>query len=114
MTPFNEGAYVSWKLFPRIRVSMDSRFDVAYPEWLIPINESAYGTGNWRAFVDKYPTDIILARRNSPMEGSLMGASRIGAWKQVYRDGAYSLFARPALRLPVVDFGSQTFEGTLP
>jgi hypothetical protein len=114
MTPFNEGAYVSWKLFPRIRVSMDSRYDVAFPEWLIPLNESAYGTGNWRAFVDRYPTDMILARRNSPMEAALIQSSLADPWKRVYGDGAYSLFARPGLDLPVVDLGSQTFEGTLP
>jgi hypothetical protein len=109
MTQFNEGAYISWKLYPRVRVSVDSRYEAVYPEWLIPLNESAYGTGDWRGFIARYPTDVILTRRGSPMEASLTGV-----WKQVYRDGAYSLFARPGLELPIVDNGSQTFNGTLP
>jgi len=109
MTQFNEGAYISWKLYPRVRVSVDSRYEAVYPEWLIPLNETAYGAGDWRAFVARYPTDVILTRRGSVMESALAGA-----WKQVYRDGAYSLFARPGIELPVVDNGTQTFNGTLP
>jgi hypothetical protein len=109
MTPFNEGAYVSWKLYPSVRVSMDSRYEAVYPAWLVPINERAYATGNWRGFVSQYPTDLILARRDSAMEAALSGT-----WKRVYRDGAYSLFARPGLELAPVDHGSRTFSGSLP
>jgi hypothetical protein len=106
MTSFNDGAYASWKLYPRVRVSMDSRYEVAYPVWLAPMNEAAYDKGDWRGFVGKYPTDAILAPRDSPMENALAGA-----WKRVYRDGAYALFVRPGMDLPAVDYGSRTFEG---
>jgi hypothetical protein len=109
MTPFDEGAYVSWKLYPRVRVSMDSRYEVAYPEWMVTRNQLAYDTGEWRSFVGAYPTDAILAHRNSPMEASLSGS-----WRRVYRDGAYCLFARPGLELAAVDYEERTFDGSLP
>lgn len=109
MTPFDEGAYVSWKLYPNVRISMDSRYEVAYPEWMMTRNQLAYDTGDWRTFVDAYPADVILARRNSPLESSLAHS-----WTRVYRDGAYCLYARSGLNLPAVDRGDQTFTGSLP
>ena len=35
MVPFEYGAYVSWKLYPAVRVSIDSRYEVAYPDWWV-------------------------------------------------------------------------------
>src|SRR5262249_5369267 len=32
MVPFRIGAYVSWKLYPAVKVSVDSRYEVAYPD----------------------------------------------------------------------------------
>jgi hypothetical protein len=32
MTTFETGAYVSWKLHPAVKVSLDSRYEAAYPE----------------------------------------------------------------------------------
>jgi len=88
---------------------MDSRYEVAYPEWMVARNQHAYDTGDWRSFIEAYPTDAILTHRNSPMEASLSGA-----WRRVYRDGAYCLFARPGLNLTPADYGAQTFNGSLP
>ena len=31
MVPFVAGSYVSWKLYPEVKVSLDSRYEVAYP-----------------------------------------------------------------------------------
>jgi hypothetical protein len=35
MAPFEYGAYVTWKLYPAVRVAVDSRYEVAYPGWWV-------------------------------------------------------------------------------
>jgi hypothetical protein len=36
LVPFGVGAYVSWNLHPRVKVSFDSRYEAAYPPELLP------------------------------------------------------------------------------
>jgi hypothetical protein len=88
---------------------MDSRYDVTFPEWLVDENELAYADGNWSSYVKRFPTDAILAARGSRMESALDGE-----WKRVYRDAAFSIYARPGLGLPPVDRGTEWLSGTLP
>ena len=35
MVPFRQGAYVSWRLYPAVKVSLDSRYEVAYPDAVV-------------------------------------------------------------------------------
>ncbi len=112
VTRFNEGAYVIWKLYPDVKVSMDSRYDVAYPESLVYVSERAFSNEHdWRAFVTRYHGDGMIISRSLPLERELTGS---GAWPRVYRDRNFSVFARSALALPIVDIPDRSFSGTLP
>jgi hypothetical protein len=114
---FDWGAYVSWKLAPDVKVSMDSRFEVAYPPE-IEAEQFAFWMADpgWQDLLalERYrATDLILAPR--------FLASRIHArldelpgWKRVYRDATFELFAREGSPLPLVDRPDVAFEGTLP
>jgi hypothetical protein len=82
LLPFEWGEYVLWKLYPDCKVSIDGRFRTAYPEEVLDDHFGAIkDESRWKALLDKYPTDIILARR-SPFFRQLM--SRGDEWVYVY------------------------------
>ena len=101
MVPFSVGAFVSWKLHPRVLISFDGRFEVAYPPSAAGENRDFYGAREgWRATLARYPTDAVLAPNGSPVVAALTSWS---GWRACYRDDAYVIFARPRLDLPAVD-----------
>jgi hypothetical protein len=103
MADFNQGAYVIWNLYPAVKVSMDSRFDVAYPTSVVFENQGFFTNGSGlREFVAKYPTDAVLAARGGPAESALVSA----VWKRVYCDSAFAVFASPALTLPIANLAT--------
>ena len=96
MTPFGVGAYVSWHLFPQVKVGVDSRYEVAYTPELVEQAMRIYqGDGDWREFLDQFPTDLVLTPVGGPLDSLLVeaeGGSDSG-WAQVYRDDAFAIFA---------------------
>ena len=112
LTPFTVGAYVSWHLAPEVRVGLDSRYEVAYQPGVLEEVEAFYDGGSgWRAFLERYPTDVVLVRRAVPVAALLADA---GGWRRVYRDDVYELFARPGLLLPAVDRTSRPLVAAFP
>jgi len=100
MTPFEYGAYVSWKLFPAVRVSLDSRYEVAYADWWSEREFQLYRAApGWRKTLAAYPTDAVLVRQVQALAGALANDP---AWKRVYSDASYEIYARPEIVLPVV------------
>lgn len=123
MTPFNAGAYVLWNLHPEVKVSVDCRFEVAYPtDWVLEVVRMYAGADGWRETLNRYPTDAVLVPRGTPLEQRLTNApsppqeSPALAWRRVYVDEAYSLFARAdgAADLPEVDRTGVRITGTFP
>jgi hypothetical protein len=131
MVPFRPGAYVSWKLYPNAKVSIDSRYEVAYPnDWVErvfqfyegrrgealggethePETREVRADGGWRETLDAYPTDLVLAPKSAPVLPLLY---EVG-WKPVYIDAQFELAARPGLSLPAVDRSSEAFSGVFP
>ncbi len=111
MTRFNDGSYVIWKLYPQVKVSMDSRYDVAYPEWLCHENERGFeDAARWLAFAGRHGADAVIVNRGSPLESSIESHS----WIRVYRDVGFGVYARRSLGLPVVDSPNLSLAGTLP
>lgn len=103
MTPFNAGAFISWKLFPAVKVGMDSRYEVAYPVRVADENATLYnGEAGWQEILEKYPTDAVLVPAGSALNRLL---AMHPEWPRVYVDDGYAVFARldVAMRLPVVD-----------
>jgi hypothetical protein len=112
MVPFTVGAYVSWKLYPRVRVSFDGRLEAAYPPQAAKENRDFYGAREgWHATLEKYPTDLVLAPSASRIASALSSGR---SWKPCYRDDAYAIFARPGLELPAADRRGVRIEATFP
>lgn len=111
MVPFSQGAYISWKLFPAVKVSVDSRYEVAYSEALVDSIFRFYAAEpTWRETLTKYPTDLVLVPRISALAGVIAEAG----WHKVYRDREFELYARPGLALPFSDRTSEYFSGVFP
>lgn len=111
MTHFNYGAYVSWRLYPAVKVSLDGRYDIAYPT-AVADEQFAFHLGRpgWRETLARYPTDLVLVSRKSPIATRMPGTG----WKRVYRDRKFDLYARPGIDLPSVDRSDTVFQGVFP
>jgi len=111
MVPFRVGAYVSWKLYPAVKVSMDSRYEVAYPDDWVERSFLFYqGAEGWQSTLTAYPTDLVLTRKNAPVRALLERTD----WRSAYTDSEFELFARPGLLLPPMDRNTTQFHGTFP
>jgi hypothetical protein len=96
--PFMTGAYVSWHLYPDVKVSIDSRYEVAYPPGAVEESWKFYlGRAGWQQTLAKYDTDGVLAPVNSKlfkkMEQAISENPDFG-WKLVYKDNGHALFFR--------------------
>ena len=112
MTPFTAGAYVSWRLHPRVRVSFDSRYEAAYPPGAALENRDFYAASEgWRATLERYPTDAVLVPAASPVHAEI---ERVPGWNRAYRDDAFAIFLRPGLGLPAVDRRGETISAAFP
>jgi hypothetical protein len=120
MVPFEVGAFVSWKLHPAVKVSCDGRYEVAYPPQQVEELWDFYASQrDWRQILRRYPPDVVLVPRSSPLENLLeqtVTAESDSQWKLVYRDDGFSLYARRDLTpgLPVVDRSGQKMAARFP
>ena len=88
----NWGNYLVWHLTPEIKISLDSRFEQAYPETIYNANlRFMLGVGKWDALLRDYPTDMALIDPNTPTD-NLMKLEP--GWEEIYRDDASALYAR--------------------
>ncbi len=123
MVPFDVGAYVSWKLYPEVKVSMDSRFEVVYPVPAVRENILFYAAKEgWQKTLAKYQTDAILVPRWRQLE-QVMGRHDVWisndnsqSWTRVYQDDGYSLYLRSDLAksFPVTDMRGQPIPAHFP
>lgn len=130
--PFVAGAFVSWKLYPEVKVSIDSRYEVAYPIGALE-EETAFYTAadNWESVLNKYNTHAVLIPTELPIakvfqERLLLSKpNRVGVqpvanapvfhWKLAYQDNSYRVYVSDsyAKTLPVVDRRDEFIEGSL-
>lgn len=97
MVSFNDGAYVSWKLYPKVKVSMDSRFEAAYTVDQVVENLNFYrGKEGWEDTLKRQSPDAILVRNYEPIE-RILGEGSNSDWQKVYFDDTYSLYFRAEL-----------------
>ena len=112
MTPFTTGAFVSWKLFTSVKVSIDGRFEVVYPPGALAENHAFYqAESGWRETLDKYPTDMVLIATNRPVVEAMSHAE---GWQRVYADDAFELYAPLARAWPHIDHRGQRLQGEFP
>lgn len=113
LTPFAQGAYVSWTMYPNVRVSLDGRYEVAYEEQVMLDHDALFnGKADWEMLLEKYPCDAVLVDQNSGLRPLLEvfrpeNAASIPTefrWKFVYEDDAFVVLTREAVdTLPHVD-----------
>lgn len=115
LTPFYAGAYVSWELYPHVKVSLDGRYEVAYQSHVMSDHKQfSEGQGRWWELLDKYPTQVAMIDRQWPvyqqLKSALVAAESANSpwpsrdsWRVVYEDDAYLLIARAGVSLPYVE-----------
>jgi hypothetical protein len=97
--PFSAGGYVSWRLYPRVKVSLDGRYEVAYPpDWLDRVHEIYAAQGDWSEGLDAIATDAVLARRGKPL---LEALELDPGWGRAYLDDDWEIWIRGAPALVV-------------
>lgn len=97
MVWFNDGAYVSWRMFPSVKVSLDSRYEVAYPHGAVEESVAFFNAeDSWRETLEKYPTDMVLAPASMRICDTMDRAIESGdlSWKMIYRDASFVLFRK--------------------
>ncbi len=117
ITPFQYGSYISWRMFPQVKVSLDSRYEVAYQEHVLAehVQFTKAQGDHWWALLDQYPTDLALIESTAPVVAQLDKLSTAYStenppptrepWEIVYRDDSYVILASQtwAEKLPRVD-----------
>jgi hypothetical protein len=113
LTPFEVGAFVSWNLYPRVLVSMDGRFEVAYAPELLERHLRFFGANEgWQAFLNEIPARAVLVESTVPVAERMRG---LAGWRAVYRDDAYEVFERDTGQVrPMVDRRGIPLTGRFP
>ena len=112
MVPYDWGSYVMWKLGPDVKISFDSRYEVAYPTWRMEEDDRFYDARDgWKEVLSKYSTDIVLVRSDLKIVKPL---EHHPGWRRVYSDPQFVLFARTGIDLPVLKTDEPAPDGHFP
>jgi len=111
MTHYNDGAYVMWHLYPRVTISMDGRYEAAYPPQLAEENFALYSAfPGWRDTLAAREPDAILCHVTRALAPELLRLEAEG-WCRAYIDHEFILCCRPGLDWPIVDRRGETLIG---
>lgn len=89
-TPFNWGEYVFWKLYPKVKVSHDGRYEAVYPKEVSTDNFNfVYGKGDWQRLLRNYPTEMVLVDKRFPV-ARLM--EKEPDWTAFYQDRISTIY----------------------
>ena len=92
MVPFAGGAYGSWRLYPEVRVSIDSRYEVAYPPGSLEENSAFYlAQEGWQTILATDPADAVLVPSSLPVSRQMPS---VPGWKRVYGDASAQVYRR--------------------
>ncbi len=89
---FNPSTYVIWHVSPEIKVSIDTRREMAYSQEIYGLNiRYMLGIGSWADLLDKHPTDVAIVERLSATDNLMQLRPD---WTLVYQEDRFNLFAR--------------------
>ncbi len=113
MTPFASGAFVSWHLYPKVQVSLDGRYEVAYQPEVFPDHERIYNAKpGWKELLPNYASDVVLIHRLDPLGAIVMrnadqradyAIHGLPGWRLCYVDDTYMIVCRNDVQLPHED-----------
>ena len=107
VTSFETGAWISWKLSPEIKVSMDSRYEAAFPHHVFDDTMDFYkARDNWQDAFQRLAGDGVLIPRNFPI-CKIWEKTPLEGWKLAYEDDSSLFFVRKDAHLPYVNHRHQ-------
>ncbi len=84
-TPFAWGSYLSWRLYPNIKISMDGRYETTYPESTFALNNDFFDhQGDWFRLCREYKVDyVVLDLQTERLRAEdLMAHGYVLIWKE--------------------------------
>jgi hypothetical protein len=84
-SPFAWGSYLSWRLYPNIKVSMDGRYETTYPESSFNLNAAFFEhEGDWFELCRDFKVDyVILDMQSHPLRPEdLTAKGYVLIWKE--------------------------------
>jgi hypothetical protein len=84
-TPFAWGSYLTWRLYPHIKISMDGRYETAYPESTFALNNAFFDhAGDWLQLCRSYKVDFVILdlRQDQLRPEDLTAQGYVLIWKQ--------------------------------
>jgi hypothetical protein len=92
MLPFETGGYAIWKLSPKMKVSIDGRYEVAYQPGVLEDHVRLYeAQTGWLDVLTKYPTDAVIVPSPTPLAAAM---PNVRGWKMTYDDGIFEVYTR--------------------
>ena len=92
VTPFGMGSYATYKLYPDNLVFMDGRYEEVYDDYIFDtLRNFELVNMNWEDIFTKYPTDILMPRKNSDVYGALL---KHPAWTLIFDGKLCGIFVR--------------------
>ena len=101
-TPFAWGSYLSWRLYPNIKISMDGRYETTYPESTFALNNDFFDhQGDWFRLCRDYKVDyVILDLQTEQLRPEdLIAKGYVLIWKQ---ENVSALLASPNHAQPLL------------
>jgi hypothetical protein len=111
MTHFEDGGYVSWWMYPAVKVFVDSRYETAFPSAVVDESFRFYkAEADWRQILEKYPTDLVITPISMPVTPLM---PTVG-WSLIYQDDSFQIYAHPGLQMPFRDESGAAFPASFP
>ncbi len=94
LVDFNNGSFALWRLYPRMTVSMDGRYEAVYAPETDQINTDALQLGtprSERAINILQPTHALIHLSSTAEE---LAPSILSSWNVIHRDERYVILSR--------------------
>lgn len=94
LVDFNNGSFALWRLYPRMTISMDGRYEEVYPAETGRLNTDALNLGSPesdRAITILNPTHALIGLTTP---NQVFSPQILASWYEIYRDDHYAILSR--------------------
>jgi hypothetical protein len=96
--PFDVGEFMLWNLYPRMKISMDGRYEEVYSNQHFQEQYQFYVTGSdLEAPLARGSTHLLLSTQQKSLQAAI---ERQSAWHLLYEDQAYRLYTTRNTAIP--------------